>query len=181
MSALVIITLSIQLCLDFPQGFLPALRQLSKIRIEHRSPRYNDNIRRRPSTVSRYGSMRISSEQLPQQPLRPVPLDRSSDSALCDAESQSVALTPVGAIIYDKIDRVDFCSGAVDPLEITLSSDSMQGLERELSHGTHSCGRPQTVRRFLPLRRRRLITACPPLVFIRERKPCVFFRRRLFG
>jgi hypothetical protein len=39
----------------------------------------------------------------------------------------------------------------------------------------------QTVNRFRPFARRRLRTFCPPLVFIRLRKPCVFFRRRTFG
>jgi hypothetical protein len=39
----------------------------------------------------------------------------------------------------------------------------------------------QTVSRFRPFARRRLSTFRPPLVFIRSRKPCVFFRRRTFG
>jgi len=39
----------------------------------------------------------------------------------------------------------------------------------------------QTVSRFRPFARRRLRTFRPPLVFIRSRKPCVFFRRRTFG
>lgn len=39
----------------------------------------------------------------------------------------------------------------------------------------------QTVRRFRPLRRRRLITALPARVLMRTRKPWVFFRLRLFG
>ena len=39
----------------------------------------------------------------------------------------------------------------------------------------------QTVSRFRPFARRRLSTLRPPLVFIRSRKPCVFFRRRTFG
>jgi hypothetical protein len=39
----------------------------------------------------------------------------------------------------------------------------------------------QTVSRFRPLARRRLRTFRPPFVFIRSRKPWVFFRRRTFG
>src|SRR5207249_11296870 len=39
----------------------------------------------------------------------------------------------------------------------------------------------QTVSRFRPFARRRLRTFRPPLVFIRSRKPWVFFRRRTFG
>src|SRR2546430_2702591 len=39
----------------------------------------------------------------------------------------------------------------------------------------------QTVSRLRPLARRRFNTFRPPLVFIRSRKPCVFFRRRTFG
>lgn len=39
----------------------------------------------------------------------------------------------------------------------------------------------QTVRRLRPLRRRRERIARPCLVRIRERKPCFFLRRRLFG
>jgi hypothetical protein len=39
----------------------------------------------------------------------------------------------------------------------------------------------QTVSRFRPFARRRLRTFRPPLVLIRSRKPCVFFRRRTFG
>jgi len=39
----------------------------------------------------------------------------------------------------------------------------------------------QTVSRFRPFARRRLSTFRPPLVFIRSRKPWVFFRRRTFG
>jgi hypothetical protein len=39
----------------------------------------------------------------------------------------------------------------------------------------------QTVSRFRPFARRRLRTFRPPFVFIRSRKPWVFFRRRTFG
>jgi len=39
----------------------------------------------------------------------------------------------------------------------------------------------QTVSRFRPFARRRLSTLRPPFVFIRSRKPCVFFRRRTLG
>src|SRR5262245_52447518 len=39
----------------------------------------------------------------------------------------------------------------------------------------------QTVSRFRPFARRRFRTFRPPFVFIRSRKPCVFFRRRTFG
>ena len=39
----------------------------------------------------------------------------------------------------------------------------------------------QTVSRLRPFARRRLRTFRPPLVFIRSRKPWVFFRRRTFG
>lgn len=39
----------------------------------------------------------------------------------------------------------------------------------------------ETVRRFRPFARRRFNTCRPSLVAIRTRKPCVFFRRRLFG
>ena len=38
-----------------------------------------------------------------------------------------------------------------------------------------------TVSRFRPFARRRFKTFRPPLVFIRARKPWVFFRRRTFG
>ena len=38
-----------------------------------------------------------------------------------------------------------------------------------------------TVNRFRPFARRRFNTFRPPLVFIRSRKPWVFFRRRRFG
>lgn len=173
--------LSVQPCLDLPQGVQPVLRQFSETRIKHGSSRHNDNVHRRPASISRYRSMRIPPEQLPQQSFRSVPPDCSSDPALCDTEPKPVTLASVGAIINDKVDRVDFPAGAVDSLEITLSSDSLRGHEREPSRSALGCARSQAVRRFLPLRRRRLITARPPLVFIRVRKPCVFFRRRLFG
>jgi hypothetical protein len=39
----------------------------------------------------------------------------------------------------------------------------------------------QTVSRFRPFARRRFNTFRPPFVFIRSRKPCVFFRRRTLG
>ncbi len=42
-------------------------------------------------------------------------------------------------------------------------------------------GTAQTARRLRPLRRRREMTAWPFFVLIRTRKPCVRFRRRLFG
>ena len=38
-----------------------------------------------------------------------------------------------------------------------------------------------TETRFRPLARRRASTACPPLVLMRTRKPCVLERRRRFG
>jgi hypothetical protein len=39
----------------------------------------------------------------------------------------------------------------------------------------------ETVRRLRPLARRRFNTCCPSLVAMRTKKPCVFFRRRVFG
>ncbi len=67
------------------------------------------------------------------------------------------------------------------------SIDSLALLEERLDLG--AVGQPlaarkpagQTVSRFRPLARRRLSTFRPPLVFIRSRKPWVFFRRRWFG
>ena len=65
--------------------------------------------------------------------------------------------------------------------------DSLPTLEEGLKFiaGSQSVspGNParQTVSRFRPFARRRFSTFRPPFVFIRSRKPCVFFRRRTLG
>ena len=67
------------------------------------------------------------------------------------------------------------------------SLDSLALLKERLELG--AAGEPfgtaeppfYTVSRFRPFARRRFKTFRPPLVFIRSRKPWVFFRRRTFG
>jgi hypothetical protein len=67
------------------------------------------------------------------------------------------------------------------------SLDSLALLEERLEFGAG--GEPfrttqppaYTVSRLRPFARRRLSVLRPPFVFMRSRKPCVFFRRRTFG
>jgi hypothetical protein len=67
------------------------------------------------------------------------------------------------------------------------SLDSLALLEErlELSAGGEPFRTTQptayTVSRFRPFARRRFSVLRPPFVFMRSRKPCVFFRRRTFG
>ncbi len=82
---------------------------------------------------------------------------------------------------------------AVAVLELEAVGEPLAALETLTSRHSRSFGargisaavgrvdRHQTVRRLRPLRRRRDRMARPWRVFMRDRKPCFFLRRRLFG
>jgi hypothetical protein len=66
-------------------------------------------------------------------------------------------------------------AGFVDAFEIRPPPDAL-GPGQALRHPSSA-----TVSRFRPFARRRFRTIRPFFVVIRTRKPCVFFRRRVFG
>jgi hypothetical protein len=70
---------------------------------------------------------------------------------------------------------VDASSFVIDALEVGSAPDPLVGCQAELAHSS------ATVSRFRPFERRRLSTMRPFFVDMRTRKPCVFFRRRVFG
>src|SRR5262249_38925336 len=106
---------------------------------------------------------------LAQPPPDPVAIDRAFDLT-ADRKARSPAA--VGPAPEHKKRR---------------SLDSLTPVEERLKFGAG--GQPLTAResarytyrRFRPFSRRRFSTLRPPFVFIRSRKPCVFFRRRTLG
>lgn len=75
----------------------------------------------------------------------------------------------VGSQTFVKVLRFPACARPV----LTLPVCPLIGFKRP--------DQLQTARRLRPLRRRRDRTARPCRVFMRDRKPCFFLRRRLFG
>jgi hypothetical protein len=98
----------------------------------------------------------------------PAKLARSSDAApLC--------LPPVREHEHRHEPAGDARAVVIDAFELGSAADSLFGREAFPAHSS------ATVSRFRPFARRRLSTIRPFLVAIRTRKPCVFFRRRVFG
>lgn len=71
---------------------------------------------------------------------------------------------------------------AVNPLKLAGSVKSLAPIEALLAIPSRCpVSGHYTTSRALPLARRRFKTRRPPFVFMRERKPCFFLRRRLCG
>jgi hypothetical protein len=141
-------------------------------RIEHFSARHDDDIQAR---------RRFSlSEQLPGEPLGPVPHNRGAQFPGGGNAKPALRATirrheqghePPGQpqAVFIRL------------LEIGPSSDPLLP-GKALRHRAHACYRSsETVRRFRPFVRRRFSTMRPFFVDIRTRKPCVLLRRRVLG
>ena len=70
-------------------------------------------------------------------------------------------------------------AGLVSLFKINAPADVFRAAESSPLYQSYRSS--ETVRRLRPFARRRFSTCCPSLVAIRTRKPCVFFRRRVFG
>jgi hypothetical protein len=71
---------------------------------------------------------------------------------------------------------------ALESQELSPLAQPARGREALPAAPQRGCfGGIETVRRFRPFARRRLITARPPGVAMRSRNPCVLFRRLLLG
>lgn len=89
----------------------------------------------------------------------------------------------------DEMAPVQRPSGVIDAAVLRAEAQAISRTQAHPLAGTRTTRpnharsgfRDYALRRFLPLARRRLRTLRPPSELIRERKPCVFFRRRLCG
>lgn len=120
----------------------------------------------------------------PQQPLGPVSLDRLPGFSAGD----DTDLPRCGGIFQEKKDEagtvmnrtlIEYSPVVVSPLNpFRGGKPTVRGI---LPRGRRLPGGHYTASRALPLARRRLSTWRPAWVFMRERKPCFFFLRRLCG
>ena len=124
--------------------------------------------------------VRPAAKDLSDLSLEPVAYHGLPDlSASRDAQSGPAIL----AFTEMQIDRrpIETPARSITMLVFSTSREPLCSLQALVGCGTHRGPPLQTVRRFRPLRRRRLRTARPWRVFMRSRKPCFFLRRRLFG
>ena len=124
------------------------------------------------------GATFVSSVALPEQPLGPIPLDRSAHAATHGQAEPVVALI-IPRRNHEKERPVDAYAPPEQPTEVRGGSDPLAPSEP----GSETPGRPtfQAPSLFRPFWRRRLSTRRPPFVRMRTRKPCVRRRFRLFG
>ena len=144
-------------------------------------PQQRNQIESRPAPVP--------SEELAHQAFRPVSANRTPYSTRCD-DPQSASVEAVRKREQSQV-------AATDARTLALYAEKLFALSNPVAPGQgpiHVPGRPDrlpeggrksitgyTERRLRPFARRRLRISLPIFVLIRLRKPCVRFRRRLFG
>ena len=118
----------------------------------------------------------VATKNLSYQSFRPVPLHRSAE-LFRGRDAQPSDSAVVGEDEDRGIPAVELRAAVVNRLELRAAAYVLGGAE------PHAVGRYSllTVSRLRPLARRRFRTSRPFLVLIRTRKPCAFFRWRLFG
>jgi hypothetical protein len=141
-------------------------------RIEHFSPRHEDDIKSRWRL--------LFSEQLAGETLGPVPHDGGAEFP-CGGNTQPTPLAAVWRHEQGHEPARQPQAVFVRLLEFWSSSDPfLPG--KALRHRALAYYRSsETVSRLRPFVRRRFSTMRPFFVDIRTRKPCVLLRRRLFG
>jgi hypothetical protein len=117
-------------------------------------------------------------EALPQEPSRAIPHDRSSDLAT-HRHAQPVGGAAIRQGDEKKVRPVQPSTPTEDALELRAPPQALVRREAQPGHGP--IPRRQADSRLRPFCRRLFRTSRPLLVRMRTRKPCVRFRRRLFG
>jgi hypothetical protein len=120
---------------------------------------------------------RLTAVGLPEPPARPVPPYASPQ--LPAGREGCRPPTRSGAPQEHEARALDAAPPAEQPLKLPPIAQPLPAGQGRPGHAGR--GHTQTESRRRPLARRRLRTFRPPLVDIRSRKPCVFFRRRRFG
>jgi hypothetical protein len=144
--------------------------------IEHFPARNNYYVQSWLCVESRSGL--VAPEQLPRQALHPISTNGRSQLSAC-GDTQSW----VCARVWNNDDGHEAC---VDPnslgiraLELGATANPL--VRRQPPRRRHNQPSSATVKRFLPLARRRFSTIRPFLLDIRTLNPCAFLRRLVFG